>query len=87
MTKDRSGLPCELCGNLDGDCNCPPCSCKWCRDRRGEPVSELERAAIDRHVEAIRLEMFRAESRMSAERMRANIDRELARITAKERQK
>lgn len=84
MTATFHGLPCELCGAQNG-CACPPCVCKWCRHSRGEPVSPLEQAAIDRQIESNRLYMERAANRASAARMRAKIDREISRITKKDK--
>lgn len=42
---------CELCG-WENECTCGGCQCKWCRDRRGEYVSPMERAQIDAHDRA-----------------------------------
>lgn len=63
-------MMCELCGT--DDCKCPPCSCIWCRDRRGETTSE-ERAAIDARELAFQKAEARAELRASAGRMKTVI--------------
>jgi hypothetical protein len=47
-------------------------------------VTPLERAAIDRHVEAIRLADERKANRASAARMRSNIERLLSLSTDEE---
>jgi hypothetical protein len=61
-------LWCEVCDSDDG-CECPPCSCIWCRDTRGEHLDPLERARVNRH----NAELARHELRQSAERMAAKI--------------
>lgn len=38
---------CEVCGPKN-DCTCGGCQCRWCRDRRGESVTPLERRQMDR---------------------------------------
>lgn len=65
---------CEVCGGGDA-CTCPPCACKWCREARGEALSEPERLGVMLHSRGLRRDAARTLARDMTERMRASLAR------------
>lgn len=69
LARQKTGIgPCDKCGS-DDDCHCGPCQCKWCRYDRGE-ATEIERAAVERGIEARRLDDVTASAVRMAEKIR-----------------
>lgn len=50
---------CEVCGP-ENECTCGGCQCKWCRHRRGDYLSPIERRQIEAHIAALAANARRA---------------------------
>ncbi len=61
IAAERDGLPCEICC-ADGDCDCEPCGCVWCRFRRGGCTDD-ERRMIEARDRAFASADLRADLR------------------------
>jgi hypothetical protein len=68
-----SNMPCDACGK-DTGCTCPPCTCMWCRARRGDPLTSGERAHYEAQLAQNKRQKARDDLRQSAARMRAKLE-------------